>query len=92
MEAKVVRWGDDLVVRLSPQAVTQLGVHEGETVEVLSKRQIPVGPRRTVNGVAVPTLAEMIAEMDRLGPSHRPEPLDWGPDVGAEIIRDDDDR
>ncbi|MBO1020733.1 MazF family transcriptional regulator [Methylobacterium sp. SD274] len=93
MEAKIIRWGDDLVVRLSPQAVTQLGVNEGETVEVLSKRQIPAsGARRTVNGVAVPTLAEMIAEMDRLGPSHRPAPLDWGPDVGAEIIRDDYDR
>lgn len=91
MEAKVVRWGEDLVVRLSPQAVKHLGVHEGETVEVLPKRQAPdAGPRRTVNGVAVLTLAEMIAEMDRLGPSHRPELVDWGPDVGAEIIRDDD--
>ena len=35
------------------------------------------------------TLADMIAEMDRLGPSHRPETVDWGPDVGAEIVRDD---
>ncbi|WP_264048628.1 AbrB/MazE/SpoVT family DNA-binding domain-containing protein [Methylobacterium flocculans] len=93
MEAKVVRWGEDLVVRLSPQAVTQLGLHEGETVEVLPKRQTPdAGAPRTVNGIVVPTLAEMIAEMDRLGPSQRPELVDWGPDVGAEIICDDDDR
>lgn len=94
MEAKVVRWGDDLAVRLSSQAAAELGLHEGEIVEVLPKRSAwrkdatAIG-RRTVNGVTVPTLAEMIAEMDRLGPANRPEVVDWGPDVGAEIIRDD---
>lgn len=94
MEAKVVRWGDDLAVRLSSQAVAELGLHEGEIVEVLPKRpasrdEVPATGRWTVNGVTVPTLAEMIAEMDRLGPANRPELVDWGPDVGAEIIRDD---
>ena len=94
MEAKVVRWGDDLAVRLSSQAVAELGLHEGELVEVLRKRpgspsEAPATVGRTLKGVTVPTLAEMIAEMDRLGPANRPEIVDWGPDVGAEIIRDD---
>ncbi len=31
----------------------------------------------------------LIAEMRRLGPENEPEMVDWGPDVGAEIIDDD---
>lgn len=77
MEAKVVRWGDGLAVRLSAEEVRALGLSEGQTVEIT-----PRSARRE-------TLADMIAEMDRLGPSHRPETVDWGPDVGAEIVRDD---
>ena len=87
MEAKVVRWGDDFAIKLRPMEAEELGVREGATVEV-KKARSPL-PRRVVNGEPVMTLAEMIAEMERLGPSHRPELVDWGPDVGAEIIRDD---
>lgn len=79
MEAKVVRWGDDLAVRLSADEVRQLGVREGEVVEIVPKT------KRI-------TLAEMIAEMRRLGPACEPETVDWGPDVGSEIIDDDDPR
>ena len=32
---------------------------------------------------------DLIAEMRRLGPENEPEMVDWGPDVGAEIIDDD---
>ena len=87
MEAKVVRWGDDFAVKLTAGEAEELGVREGTTVEV-SKPRSPV-TRRVVNGEPVMTLAEMIAEMERLGHSHRPELVDWGPDVGAEIVRDD---
>ncbi len=79
MEAKVVRWGNDLAVRLSADEVRQLGVREGATVEIAPKI-----PRIT--------LAQMIAEMRRLGPAYEPETVDWGPDVGSEIIDDDDPR
>lgn len=79
MEAKVVRWGDDLAVRLSADEVRQLGVREGEVVEIVPKT------KRI-------TLAEMIAEMQRLGPACEPETVDWGRDVGSEIIDDDDPR
>ncbi len=33
-------------------------------------------------------LAELVAEMKRLGPENEPELIDWGPDVGSEIIED----
>ena len=86
MEAEVVRWGEDLAVRLTRAEAEALGIRAGETVEVM--RPIASG-QRLVNGEPVLTLAEMIADMERLGPSHRPEIVDWGPDVGAEIIPDD---
>lgn len=77
MEGKLERSGDEFLIRISAAEVQEHGLREGQTVEVksqASKRE---------------TLADMIAEMDRLGPSYRPELVDWGPDVGAEIVRDD---
>lgn len=97
MEAKVVRLGDDLAVMLSADDVLQLGFHEGQTVEVIAKvrptepaaDEAPTAGRRYVDGLPVYTLAEMIAEMQRLGPENEPETIDWGPDRGSEIIGDD---
>ena len=79
MEAKVVRWGDDLAVKLTPDEVRALGLREGQLVEVQPKRQRL-------------TSAEMFAEMRRLGPAYEPDTIDWGPDRGSEIIDDDDPR
>lgn len=79
MEAKVVRWGDDLAVKLSAEDVRALDLREGQIVEVTRKR------RRI-------TAEEMFAKMRRLGPSYEPETIDWGPDRGSEIIDDDDPR
>ena len=98
MEAKVVRWGDDLAVRLSADEARHLGVHEGQTVEVTPRigsteppsGGSPTAGRRYVDGLPVYTLAEMIAEMRRIGPEDEPETVDWGPDRGSEIIDDDD--
>ena len=77
MEGKLERSGEEFLIRISAAEVLEHGLREGQTVEVK-----PQPPRRE-------TLADMIAEMDRLGPSYRPETVDWGQDVGAEIIRDD---
>jgi hypothetical protein len=33
-------------------------------------------------------LADLVAEMDRLGPENEPETVNWGPDRGSEIIND----
>lgn len=75
MEAKLTRSGDEFVIRIPAEIGAKHGFRDGQSVEV---------KRRT----ALPTLAEMLAEMDRLGPARRPETVDWGPDVGAEIIDD----
>lgn len=96
MEAKVIRWGDDLAVRLSSAEAEELGIREGETVEIISKGRPEVEPkqwtgRRYVDGLPVYTLAEMISEARRLGPEAEPETVDWGPDRGSEIIDDAND-
>ncbi|GJE58324.1 MazF family transcriptional regulator [Methylobacterium trifolii] len=77
MEGKLERSGEDFLIRISAAEGLEHGLREGQTVELR-----PRPPRRE-------TWADMIGEMDRLGQSHRPEPVDWGPDVGAEIVRDD---
>ncbi|MER2250692.1 MazF family transcriptional regulator [Methylorubrum podarium] len=105
MEAKVVRWGDDLAVRLSADEVRQLGVREGEVVEVrpaLASPAVATGAREeaivpsprahSATGIPVYTLEEMIAEARRLGPDFEPPSVDWGPDRGSEVIDDDDPR
>lgn len=97
MEAKVVRWGDDLAVRLSSAQAEALGIREGGTVEIASKGIAGSEPqqwagRRYSGGLPVYTLEEMVAEMHRLGPDFQPPTVDWGPDRGSEIIDDDDPR
>ncbi|WP_132256796.1 AbrB/MazE/SpoVT family DNA-binding domain-containing protein [Methylobacterium segetis] len=93
MEAKVIRWGDDLAVRLTSEEADRLGVSEGQTVEIVAKPESePWSGRRFADGLPVYTLEEMVAEMRRLGPDFEPPTVDWGPDVGSEIIDDDDRR
>ena len=76
MEAKLTRSGDEFVIRIPAAEGQKHGLADGQTVDVVSRPKVE-------------TLQDMLAEMDRLGPAFRPEIVDWGPDVGAEIIRDD---
>ena len=100
MEGKLERYGEAFAVRLSAEDVRSLGLSEGQTVEVLAKEPPAASPeagspppgRRYVNGFPVYTMAEMVAEARRLGPDFEPPTVDWGPDVGSEIIDDDDPR
>jgi antitoxin MazE len=86
MKVKVAKWGNSLGVRLPKAAAAEAGLREGVEVDVvvdngdLRLRR----PLRTSRWL----LEEMVAEMKRLGPGNEPETVDWGPDVGAEIIDD----
>lgn len=90
MQVRVSRWGNSLAVRLPKVVASDLRLEEGQALDIVveddSLRLRPVGPRK------YPTLAEMIAEMERLGPENEPPTVDWGPDVGAEVIDDDYSR
>lgn len=90
MKVKLARWGNSLGVRLPKAAVDAAGLAAGAEVDVV----VEGGDVRLKQPLRIPryTLAELVAEMDRLGPENRPELVDWGPDVGAEIIDDDYSR
>ena len=76
MNAKLNRTGDEFVIRIPAKVGRENGLSDGQIVEISPRGRVP-------------TLDEMLAEMDRLGPTNRPELVDWGPDVGTEIIHDD---
>lgn len=85
-KVKAARWGNSIAVRLPKRAVEALGVRPGQEidmevregrVELISRRPDPI------------SIQWILAEMDRLGPEAEPETVDWGPDVGSEIIDDD---
>ena len=90
MKVTIAKWGNSKAVRL-PKALTEAqGFEEGTQLELTVDEQ---GfhlrrPARTSKEL----LAEMVAEMDRLGSENRPEVIDWGPDLGSEIINDDYSR
>jgi len=90
MKVTIAKWGNSKAVRL-PKALTETqGLEEGTQLELTIEHD-GFSLRRPAK-TSKELLAEMVAEMDRLGPQKRPETIDWGPDVGAEIIDDDYSR
>ena len=90
MKVKVAKWGNSLGVRLPKAAAEAAGLKPGVELDVSVEGSDLRLKRRT----RIPRyrLEDLLAEMDRLGPENRPEIVDWGPDVGAEIIDDDYSR
>mgnify|MGYP002336141692 CR=1 FL=1 len=87
-KVRAARWGNSIAVRLPRRAVEALGITAGQDMKLEVKG-------RTVEltlpqpAPAPVTIQWILAEMDRLGPDAEPETVDWGPDVGSEIIHDD---
>lgn len=90
MRVKIAKWGNSLGVRLPKAAVEAAGFSPGTEVDI----QVQGRGLRLTRLVTTKhyRLEDLIAEMDRLGPENRPELVDWGPDVGAEVIDDDYSR
>ena len=87
MRVKVAKWGNSLGVRLPKAAADAVGLAAGSDVDVVVKD----GELRLVRRArtSAQLLDEMVAEMKRLGPEAAPEAVEWGPDVGSEILPDD---
>ncbi|XBQ14988.1 MAG: AbrB/MazE/SpoVT family DNA-binding domain-containing protein [Oceanicaulis sp.] len=80
MKALIGKWGRSVAVRLPAAYLDALGMRPGDEVELkLEQGAIRMTPK------ARPTLEQLVEEMKGQEP---PELVDWGPDVGAEIIRD----
>jgi antitoxin MazE len=71
------KWGNSVGVRLPKPMLEQLGLAEGAQVDVLIEGDHLVIRRRRLK------LAELLADCR---PENRPEPVDFGPPVGGEMI------
>jgi antitoxin MazE len=92
VKVKVAKWGNSLGLRLPRAAVEAAGLKAGSEVDVtVEGQELRVKPPSKVK-TSKELLEEMLAEIDRLGPGHEPETVDWGPDVGSEIIDDEYSR
>ena len=90
MKVKIAKWGNSLGLRLPKAAVEAAGIKVGAEFDVVVEGR-DLRLKRTAK-IPCYRLEDLLAEMDRLGPENRPEIVDWGPDVGAEIIDDDYSR
>ena len=86
MKVKLSKWGNSLGVRLPRAAVDATGLGEGAQLELeIEGRELRLKPLQDRKRYR---LEDLVAEMKRLGPANEPELVDWGPDVGSEIIDD----
>ncbi|MEP9348490.1 AbrB/MazE/SpoVT family DNA-binding domain-containing protein [Xanthobacter sp. KR7-225] len=88
MKVKVAKWGNSVAVRIPKSIADDLGLRPGSIVELErdgASVSIHAEPK-----VKIPRyrIEDLVAEMKRLGPENEPETVDWGPDVGSEIIDD----
>jgi antitoxin MazE len=89
MRTTIARWGNSTALRLPKAIVDELRLKPGQQVEVTVE-----GSEARLKPVRAPrvTLEELMAEADRIGWENAPETIDWGPDVGSEIIDDEYSR
>jgi antitoxin MazE len=86
MRTTIARWGNSTAVRLPKAIVDELHLKPGQQVEVVVEgseaRLKPVRESRAF-------LEELMAEADRIGWENAPATIEWGPDVGSEVLDDD---
>ena len=90
MKVKIAKWGNSLGLRLPKAAAEAAGIDVGAELDLVVEG-CDLRLKRTAK-IPYYRLEDLLTEMDRLGPKNRPEFIDWGPDVGAEIIDDDYSR
>jgi antitoxin MazE len=87
MKVKIAKWGNSLGVRLPKSAVDAVGALAGTELE------LTVEGRDFRLRSIVKTSAQLLEELlDQIDPNNVPPMVDWGPDVGSEIIDDDYSR
>ena len=78
-KSQVVKWGNNLAVRIPKAVAEQARMKEGDAIVVkAAKGRIEL---RSVE--RIPTLKELVAQIT---PENRHKETQWGPDVGKEVI------
>lgn len=87
MKVKVAKWGNSLAIRLPKRLADELGLAAGRTVD-LEKQGSGLAIKPAAPKIPYYRLEDLLAQIK---PGDKPPPLvDWGPDVGAEILPDDE--
>src|ERR1700761_616396 len=87
MKTSVAKWGNSLAVRLPKTVSADLDLNPGTQLDlVVEEGEIRL--RKSKMTTSAQLLAEMVDEAKRLGPEFEPGTVEWGPDVGSEIIDD----
>lgn len=87
MKVKVAKWGNSLAIRLPKRLADELGLAAGRTVD-LEKHGSGLAINPAAPKIPYYRLEDLLAQIK---PGDKPPPLvDWGPDVGAEILPDDE--
>jgi antitoxin MazE len=85
MKVEFRKWGNSLALRIPRDFANDIGARDGKAAEMT------VADGKLVVEVAKPkrnrryTIEQLVAGIT---PENRHEEIDWGPDVGAEIIED----
>ena len=87
MKVKIAKWGNSLAVRLPKRLADELNLAPGKTVD-LEKQGSKLTIEPSEPKIPYYRLEDLLAQI-KPG-DEPPELVDWGPDVGAEILPDDD--
>jgi antitoxin MazE len=88
MKVKIAKWGNSLAVRLPKRLADELGLTPGKIVELQKQ-----GSTLAIETAPAPKIPHYRLEdlLAQIKPGDKPPPLlDWGPDVGAEILPEDE--
>ena len=95
MTTKIQKWGNSFAIRIPKQIIENLGLSEKAEVDfVETNNSVIIKPKNVAKrGKYKYTLSELLSQID---PDDLPERVDFGPDVGIEIlppyITDEDEK
>lgn len=80
MKTKISQWGNSLGIRIPKYLAEQLHLKDDSPVDVTTQDdKIIISPRHT-------QATELSRLLDQITPENMPHEIDWGPDVGKEIL------
>lgn len=87
MRVQISKWGNSTALRLPQEAARDLGLKPGDVAELVVEGG-EARLKKVIEKSRKLTLQDMVDEMKRLGKDCEPPMVDWGPDVGEEIVKD----
>jgi antitoxin component of MazEF toxin-antitoxin module len=83
MQTEMSKWGNSAAFRVPAALVQQSGIAIGTKMDIeVSEGRLILTPRKQ-KILRVERYARIIADLEKYGPD---EMIDWGPDVGNEIV------